>query len=97
MKALAGASPDPGSVPDRTLVCVVPDLQTAYWVQMKDAKLEGLRPATGNENADVKITARSDDLVALMEGRLNVAFAFLTGKVRVDAAASDLMLLRKLF
>ena len=46
---------------------------------------------------DARITARSDDLIALIDGRLGVAYAFLTGKVKIDAPASDLMMLRKLF
>lgn len=97
MKALAGASPDPASIPDRTILCVVPDLKTAFMAHMKKARLNGLKQVEPGAKADVKITARSDDLIGLIEGRTNVGFAFLTGKVRVDASASDLMLLRRLF
>ncbi len=97
MKALAGASADPAAIPDRTILCVVPDLNTAFFASMKSAKLAGLKQVAPNESADVRITARSDDLIALIDRRLNVGFAFLTGKVRVDASASDLMLLRRLF
>jgi hypothetical protein len=97
MEALAGATPDPASIPDRTIVCVIPDLKTAFSAKMKKAKLVGLKEVEPGESADVRITARSDDLIALIERRLNVGFAFLTGKVRVDASAQDLMLLRRLF
>ena len=39
----------------------------------------------------------SDDLIALIDGRLGIAYAFLTGKVKIDAPASDLMMMRGLF
>jgi len=97
MKKLADASPAPDSIPDRTILCVLPDLKTAYRVELKKAKLRGLRKAETNEVTDARITARSDDLIALIDGRLGVAYAFLTGKVKIDAPASDLMMLRKLF
>jgi hypothetical protein len=97
MKKLADASPDPQSIPNRTILVVLPDLKTAYRVELKGGKLRALRKAQTNEATDARITAKSDDLVALIDGRLGVAYAFLTGKVKVDAPASDLMMLRKLF
>ena len=97
MKKLADASPDPQSIPNRTILVVLPDLKTAYRVELKGGRLRALRKAQTNEATDARITAKSDDLVALIDGRLGVAYAFLTGKVKVDAPASDLMMLRKLF
>jgi hypothetical protein len=97
MTKLADASPDPQSIPNRTILVVLPDLKNAYKVELKGGKLRGLRKAQTNEATDARITAKSDDLVALIDGRLGVAYAFLTGKVKVDAPASDLMMLRKLF
>jgi predicted lipid carrier protein YhbT len=97
MKKLSDADPDPDSVPNRTILCVIPDLNTAYRVELKKAKLRGLRKAETNEATDARITARSDDLIALIDGRLGIAYAFLTGKVKIDAPASDLMMMRGLF
>jgi hypothetical protein len=97
MKKLSEASPDPDSIPNRTILCVLPDLKTAYRVELKNAKLRGLRKAETTESTDARITARSDDLVALIDGRLGIAYAFLTGKVKIDAPASDLLMLRNLF
>jgi len=97
MKKLADASPDPQSIPNRTILVVLPDLKSAYRVELKGGKLRGLRQAETNQATDARITAKSDDLVALIDGRLGVGYAFLTGKVKVDAPASDLMMLRRLF
>jgi len=97
MKKLSDADPDPDSFPDRTILCVIPDLNTAFRVELKKAKLRGLRKAETSEATDARITARSDDLIALIDGRLGIAYAFLTGKVKIDAPASDLMMMRGLF
>ena len=97
MKKLSDASPDPDSIPNRSILCVLPDLGTAYSVELKKGKLPGLRKAETSEPTDARITAKSDDLIALIDGRLGIGYAFLTGKVKIDAPASDLMLMRKLF
>lgn len=95
-ETLAASSPEPGTLPDRTIVCVVPDIEAAYRAELRASKLRGIRTANGSEQADVRITADSDDLVALIEGRLSLASAFLTGRVRVEASTRDLMMLRRL-
>lgn len=87
---------DPKAIPERTIVCVIPDLGTAIAGRFKKARLVDLAE-TAEKAADVRLTARSDDLIALIDGRLSVGFAFLTGKVRIDASTADLMLIRKLF
>lgn len=96
-KKLAEADPDPAQVPERTIVCVIPDLQLAYWGQLKAARIQGLKEVPQTERGDVRITAKSDDLVGLIDGKLNVGAAFLMGRIRIDAPARDLMLLRKIF
>ncbi len=97
MKKLSEASPDPDSIPNRSILCVLPDLPDAFFVELKKGKLRGLRKTDASEKTDARITARSDDLVALIDGRLGIAYAFLTGKVKINAPASDLMMLRRLF
>src|SRR5712691_3826567 len=83
-KKLAAADPDPGQVPERSIVCVIPDLSTAYWGELKGARLKGFKAVAQTERGDVRITAKSDDLIALIEGRLGIGSAFLTGRVRID-------------
>jgi hypothetical protein len=97
MKKLSDASPDPDSIPERSILCVLPDLSTAYRVELKKAKLRGLKQVPTTEKTDARITAKSDDLIALIDGRLGIGYAFLTGKVRIDAPAQDLLMLRRLF
>lgn len=97
MQRLDKAAPDADAIPDRSIKCVLPDLETAYRSEIVDARFDGLREVPLDAEADVTVTARSGDLIALIDGRLNVGFAFLTGKVRVDASTSDLLLIRRLF
>lgn len=97
MKRLDTSGMEAGQLPDRTVKCVIPDLDAAYLSKLEGARFGGLKACPRDAQADATITARSDDLIALIDGRLNVGFAFLTGKVRVDAPASDLLLIRRLF
>lgn len=96
-KRLNGTDVPNGSIPDRTLLCVLPDFPHAYRAELSGGKLMGIVKAPATDLADVRLTAKSDDLVALIEGRTNIATAFLLGRIRVDATPADLMLLRKLF
>jgi len=86
-----------GVVPERTIVCIVPDLGTAFKTQLSDGKLSEITPVDPADPADARLTARSDELIALLEGRSNVATAFLLGRIRIDASPADLLLIRKLF
>lgn len=97
MKSLDDARVEPDSLPERVVICAVPDLDTAWRSTLKGGRFRSLHVVEMSEAGDVRITARSDDLIALIEGRLNVGFAFLTGKVKVQAPASDLMMIRRLF
>lgn len=90
-------SSDNGDLPDRTLLCILPDVDAAFRSHFSGGRLTDLEQVAVDTEADVRITARSDDLIALIEGRLNIAFAFLMGKIRVDASREDLMLIKSLF
>jgi predicted lipid carrier protein YhbT len=85
-----------GVVPDRSILCVVPDLASAYKTSLNSGKMTEVVPASASDPADAKLTANSSELVALLEGKLNVAAAFLLGKIRIDASPADLLLIRKL-
>lgn len=98
LRARVNASQVPeGSIPERTIKCVVPDLGRSYVTKLEDGKLGELQDAAASNGADATLTARSDDLISLLEGKLNVATAFLMGRIKIDASASDMLLIRKLF
>ncbi|HEX2029802.1 MAG TPA: SCP2 sterol-binding domain-containing protein [Actinomycetota bacterium] len=90
-RSLSGSLPDP-----KVLALVVTDLDAAYSTELREGRMGPLREGHADE-ADIRITASSDDLVELLDGRPGGAVsAYLTGRLRVEAALSDLLRLRKL-
>lgn len=83
-------------VVERTISCRVPDLGLFFASRIHEG---GLDPFTRSDNgaaAQVRITVRSDDLVALAKDELNVARAWATGRLRIEANIFDLLRLRRL-
>ena len=80
---------------DRTLACRVPDLGTAFHARLSGGRLLDL--ADGDDpKAKIALTAPSDDLIALVSGRLDVTRAVTSGQVKIKANPFDLLKLRKL-
>jgi predicted lipid carrier protein YhbT len=80
---------------DRTLSCHVPDLDVTFAGRLEDGHIEGITtdPAP---RAEIRLTARSDDLVAMTDGHLSFGQAWLSGKVKVEAGLRDLLRLRSM-
>jgi predicted lipid carrier protein YhbT len=80
---------------DRTLACRVTDLETAFHGRLTDGRLVDL--ADGDDpKAKIALTTTSDDLVALVNGHLDVPKALAAGRVSIKANPLDLLKLRKL-
>lgn len=80
---------------DRPMACTVRDLGVAFHGRLTDGRLVGMTDGD-DPNAKIRLTADSDDLVALVDGKLDFARAWTSGKVKVDANMFDLLKLRKL-
>jgi hypothetical protein len=80
---------------DRSLTCRVPDLDAAFHGRLTGGRLIDI--ADGDDpKAKIKLTASSDDLVAMLNGRLDVAKAVASRRVSISASPFDLLKLRKL-
>ncbi|MEV6601936.1 SCP2 sterol-binding domain-containing protein [Actinoplanes sp. NPDC051346] len=80
---------------DRTLACRVPDLETAFHGRLTGGRLIDI--ADGDDpKAKIALTAASDDLIALVTGKLDVTRAITSRQVQVKANPFDLLKLRKL-
>jgi hypothetical protein len=80
---------------DRTLAARVTDLQTAFHGRLTGGRLIDI--ADGDDpKAKIALTATSDDLVALVQGRLDVTRAVTSRQIAVKANPFDLLKLRKL-
>jgi predicted lipid carrier protein YhbT len=80
---------------DRTLACRATDLDVAFHGRLKDGQILDLTDGD-DPKAKLRLTASSDDLVALVSGKLNITSAWASGRVKIDANLFDLMKLRKL-
>ncbi|WP_432975220.1 SCP2 sterol-binding domain-containing protein [Dactylosporangium sp. CA-233914] len=80
---------------DRTLACRVTDLGVAFHGRLEGGQITGLTDGD-DPRAKIKLTSTGDDLVALVNGRLNVMSAWTSGRIKIDAGMMDLLKLRKL-
>lgn len=80
---------------DRTISCRVTDLETDFSGRISDGELVDVKQEA-LPDAQIKLSVTSDDLVALTDGHLNVASAWATGRLRVDASIKDMLRLRAL-
>jgi hypothetical protein len=84
------------ALPERRVLSLrVPDLDRDYWTELEDGRLGDLQQGQAEE-AHIRVTAGSDELVDLVEGNGSIFSAYLAGRVRLDASLSDLLRLRKL-
>jgi len=80
---------------DRPLACTIKDLGVAFHGRLLDGRLVDL--ADGDDpKAKIRLTATGDDLIALVNGQLDFAKAWTSGRVSVSANPFDLLKLRKL-
>ena len=97
---LAAREPsDSRSSLDRSLACVIRDLDVVFAGRLREGRLDDIHrlPPGDRPHAQVKLTMTSDDLLRLVDGELNMAGAWAKGKVKVDAGIRDLVKLRSFF
>lgn len=83
-------------VVERTISCRIPDLGIAYLTRLHASGLDPFERTDDPRAAQVRLTARSDDLVALAEDRLHAGKAWATGRLKIEASIMDLLRLRRL-
>ncbi len=84
---------------DRTIACFVPDLDVVFAVDVAAGVISELRRTStvdALEQAQIRLTAFSDDLIALVTGALPPPLAWVSGRVKVQAGVLDLLRLRSL-
>ncbi|MFE2495323.1 sterol-binding protein [Streptomyces scopuliridis] len=83
---------------DRSLSCHITDLDVTFTGRLVDGRIvvtdsvEGPPP----EKAEIRLAMTGDDLVTLVDGELNFARAWGSGRVRLEAGFLDLLRLRSL-
>jgi hypothetical protein len=82
----------------RSLSCHITDLDITFtgWLSHGAITIEDTLQGPPAERAQIGLAMAGDDLVALVEGRLNFVAAWGSGRVRLDAGFVDLLHLRSL-
>ncbi|MCT9011608.1 MULTISPECIES: SCP2 sterol-binding domain-containing protein [Streptomyces] len=83
---------------DRSLSCRIPDLDITFVGRLRGGRIEVLDTLQGPppERAQIRLTMNGDDLVSLVNGELNFAKAWGSGRVKLEAGLRDLFRLRTL-
>ncbi|MTE18416.1 sterol-binding protein [Streptomyces sp. TRM43335] len=83
---------------ERSISCHLTDLDTTFTGRLVHGRIEDMavEPGPPSERAQVRLAMAGDDLVSLVEGRLEFARAWARGRVRLEAGLRDLMRLRSL-
>jgi predicted lipid carrier protein YhbT len=97
---LDGVDPDLRAkhVPTRTIACRISDLDVTFLGCVDEDGVHDIEESTEAQNeADVRLTMSSDQLVALADGSDDFLHAWMRGRVQVSASMRDLLRLRSLF
>jgi putative sterol carrier protein len=81
--------------PNRRVMCRIPDLGTAFSGELRDGQIVDIVERE-SPDAQIVLTLRSDDLIAVTDGTLPVATAWATGRLKIDASVRDLLRVRGL-
>ncbi|MFF7547042.1 SCP2 sterol-binding domain-containing protein [Streptomyces canus] len=83
---------------DRSVSCRITDLDVTFVGRMTGGRIVVHDTLQGppKEKAQIRLTMSGDDLVALVNGELNFAKAWGSGRVKLEAGLRDLFQLRKL-
>ena len=87
------ASDTRGKMLDRSISCRLTDLGVTFAGQLRGGEIVDIRQVA-TPNGQIKLATASDDLIALVDGRLNFAKAWASGRLKVDASVFDLLKLR---
>lgn len=80
---------------DRTIACRVTDLGIAFQGRLRQGELVDVAEVD-NPDAQITLSAASDDLIALVDGELDFVAALAARRLAVKANPFDLLKLRKL-
>jgi putative sterol carrier protein len=81
---------------NRSMSVTVPDLGVTFVTTLGSGTDPVRDAAPGEPPADIRLTASSDEVIALAQQPMNIARAWMTGKIKIEASMRDLFRLRKL-
>ena len=81
---------------NRTMSVTAPDLGVTFVTRLGTGGDPVREAAPDEPPADIRLTADSDEVLALAEQPMNIARAWMSGRVKIEASVKDLFRLRRL-
>ena len=81
---------------NRSISVTIPDLGVTYATRLGSGDDPVSEVAAGEPPADIRLTANSDEVVALSQQPMNIARSWVTGRIKIEASMKDLFRLRRL-
>ena len=81
---------------NQTMSVTIPDLGVTFATKLDSGHDPVREIGPGDPPADIRLTANSDEVVSLAESPMNIARAWVAGRVKIDASMKDLFRLRRL-
>ncbi len=81
---------------ERTVSCSLHDLAVTFGARLHDGQLVDIRQVD-RPDAQLRLSMTSADLLKLVAGELNLATAWASGRVKINASVFDLIKLRTMF
>ena len=81
---------------NRTISVTIPDLNVTFVSVLGSGDDLVREAAPGEPPAAIRMTAKSDEVIALAEQPMNIARAWVTGRIKIEASMKDLFRLRRL-
>jgi len=82
---------------NRSVSLTIPDLGVTYVTRLGGGEEDQvLQAQPGDPPADIRLTAKSDEVISLADSPMNIARSWVAGRVKVEASMKDLFRLRKL-
>jgi SCP-2 sterol transfer family len=81
---------------NRRISVTIPDLDVTYVTVLGTGDDPVRELAPGESPADIRMTANSDQVISLAEQPMNIARAWMSGRVKIEASVRDLFRLRRL-
>jgi hypothetical protein len=81
---------------DRSISVTIPDIGVTYVTNLGSADAPVREAAPGEPPADMRLTADSDEVLSLAQTPMNIARAWVSGRVKIEASVKDLFRLRRL-
>ncbi len=81
---------------NRSMSVTIPDLGVTYVTRLGTGDDPVREVASGDPPADIRLTASSAEVIALAQSPMNIARAWVAGRIKIEASMKDLFRLRRL-